>query len=285
MKSLLITGINGYLGSELAKKYNKSYNIIGLEYSLENLYRIKDKTYKLYSSKDGIDDNLFKENKIDLIIHTATFYGRNSESDNEIIYSNLFLPQLLLQKAIISKCPLFINTDTTLDRYTSSYSLSKKQFNDWLKFYSNSQKIKVVNLKLEHFYGPGASNSNFISLMINKMLSNETQIELTKGEQNRDFLYISDLLNVYDFVIENRNKFNMYEEFNVGTGVSTNLKYIVDYIKETCLSSSILKYGAIPYRDGELMNSDNDVSKLKELGWKPKISIEEGLNKVISYLR
>jgi|TARA_B110000908_G_C10190050_1_gene420028 nucleoside-diphosphate-sugar epimerase len=285
MKTLLITGINGYLGSELAKKYNSLYNIIGLEYTLENLFRIKDKTYKLYSSKDGIDDNLFKENKIDLIIHTATFYGRNSESDNEMIYSNLFLPQLLLQKAIISKCPLFINTDTILDRYTSSYSLSKKQFNDWLKFYSNSEKIKVVNLKLEHFYGPGASNSNFISLMINKMLANETQIELTKGEQNRDFLYISDLLNVYDFVIENKNKFNIYEEFNVGTGVNTNLKYIIDYIKETSLSLSILKYGAIPYRDGELMNSDNDVSKLKELGWEPKISIEEGLNKVISFLR
>ena len=102
---------------------------------------------------------------------------------------------------------------------------------------------------------------------------------------NRDFLYISDLLNVYDFVIENKNKFNIYEEFNVGTGVNTNLKYIIDYIKETSLSLSILKYGAIPYRDGELMNSDNDVSKLKELGWEPKISIEEGLNKVISFLR
>ena len=156
---------------------------------------------------------------------------------------------------------IIYNTDTILDRYTSSYSLTKKQFNDWLKFYSKSGKIKVVNLKLEHFYGPGASNSNFISLMINKMLANETQIALTKGEQNRDFLYISDLLNVYDLIIESRNKFNNYEEFNIGTGSNTNLKYLLDYIKKETSSNSILEYGAIPYREGELMTSSNDISK------------------------
>ena len=281
MKNILITGINGYLGSNLANRFSNRYNIIGLEYTLENLFRIKDKQYKLYSSKEGIDDNLFKENKIDIIIHTATFYGRNSESDNEMIYSNLFLPQLLLQKAVISKCPIFINTDTILDRYTSSYSLTKKQFNDWLKFYSESETIKVVNLKLEHFYGPGASNSNFISLMINKMLANETPIELTKGEQNRDFLYISDLLKVYDLILEKISEFNDYHEFNIGSGVNTNLKYILKYIKKTTLSKSVLEFGALPYRKGELMSSNNDISKIEKLGWSPKISIEEGINNVI----
>ena len=54
MKTILITGINGYLGSELAKKYDKEYNVIGLEYTLENLFRINKKNYKVYSSKNGI---------------------------------------------------------------------------------------------------------------------------------------------------------------------------------------------------------------------------------------
>ena len=120
--------------------------------------------------------------------------------------------------------------------------------------------------------------------MISKMLANENQIELTKGEQNRDFLYISDLLNVYDLIIENKNKFNTYEEFNVGIGVNTNLKYILNYIKKTTLSKSVLKFGVIPYRKGELMSSDNDISKIEKLGWSPKISIEEGINNVIRSL-
>jgi len=285
MKTLLITGINGYLGSELAKKYDKEYNVIGLEYTLENLFRINKKKYKVYSSKNGIEDSLFKENNIDLIIHTATFYGRNSETDNVMVYSNLLLPQKLLQMACINKCPLFINTDTILNRYTSSYSLTKRQFNDWLKFYSKTNKIKVINLRLEHFYGPGSSTTNFISLMTTKMLSNDPIINLTKGEQNRDFLYVSDLLTVYDLVIKNMKDFTNYEEFIIGSGTNINLKYILEYIKKETASISILKYGAVPYRHEELMNSNNDISKIKKLGWNPKISIEEGLNKVINFMK
>lgn len=284
MKTLLITGINGYLGSELAKKFDKEYNVIGLEYTLENLFRINKEKYKVYSSKYGIDDNLFKENKIDLIIHTATLYGRNGETDNLMVYSNLLLPQKLLQLACINKCPLFINTDSILNRYISSYSLTKRQFNDWLKLYSKTNKIKVINLRLEHFYGPGSSDTNFISLMTSKMLSNDAIINLTKGEQNRDFLYISDLLTVYDFVIKKMKGFTDYEEFIIGSGASVNLKYILEFIKKETSSKSILKYGAIPYRHEELMNSNNNISKIKKLGWNPKISIEEGLKKVIDYM-
>ena len=48
MKTILITGINGFLGSHLAKTLSEKYNIIGLEYSLENLFRIAECNYKVY---------------------------------------------------------------------------------------------------------------------------------------------------------------------------------------------------------------------------------------------
>jgi len=41
MKTILITGINGFLGSHLAKALSSEYNIIGLEYSIENLFRVR----------------------------------------------------------------------------------------------------------------------------------------------------------------------------------------------------------------------------------------------------
>ena len=161
MKTLLITGINGYLGSNLAIRYKDKYQIIGLEYDTSNLSRIKDYNFTVFSTKDGISENLFNDFKIDAIIHTATLYGRNNELNIEIFKSNLYLPLLLLEKAIANKCQLFINTDTALKRLTSPYSISKKQFKDWLKFFSFQKQIKVVNLKLEHFYGPATSDSNF----------------------------------------------------------------------------------------------------------------------------
>ena len=151
------------------------------------IYIEEDNRYKIYSSKDGITNKLFKKHNIYCIIHAATVYGRNNETDNEILFGNLYIPQLLLQKAIVNNCKIFINTDSVLDRFTSSYSLTKTHFLEWLKFYSKKNAIRMINLRLEHFYGPGASESNFISSMIVKMLKNDPNIDLTMGEQNRDF--------------------------------------------------------------------------------------------------
>lgn len=283
MKTILITGINGYLGSNLAKRYSKKYKIVGLEYDTYDLFRIKDNQFEVFSSKDGIPEELFKKYKIDIIIHTATFYGRNNESNGQMSYANMYLPQLLLEKAIQNGCKLFINTDTVLYRFTSSYSLTKKQFKDWLKFYTNNQSIKVVNLKLEHFYGPGTSNTNFITMMIQKMLRNENTIPLTSAEQNRDFLYIDDLLKVYDIMLKNSRGFSHFEEFRVGAGVNTNLRYILEYIKKHTMSTSKLDFGDIPYRTNELMESQNDISKLSALSWTPKTPIDIGLSNVIKF--
>ena len=283
MKTILITGINGYLGSNLAKRYSKKYKIVGLEYDTYDLYRIKDDQFEVFASKDGIPEELFKKYKIDIIIHAATFYGRNNESNGQMSYANMYLPQLLLEKAIQNGCKLFINTDTVLNRFTSSYSLTKKQFKDWLKFYTNNQSIKVINLKLEHFYGPGTSNTNFITMMIQKMLRNENTIPLTSAEQNRDFLYIDDLMKVYDLFLNIQDGFSFFNEYNVGAGVNSNLKEILEFIKVKTNSTSILDFGAIPYRTNELMQSNNDISLLKELGWFVESTIEEGLLKVIEF--
>ena len=283
MKTLLITGINGYLGSNLAKRYSNKYNIIGLEYDCTNLFRLREYDFEVFASKDGIPDALFKNHEIDGIIHTATFYGRNNESDGKMCYSNTYLPQLLLEKAIQNGCKLFINTDTVLDRFTNSYALTKKQFGDWLIYYSKNTNIRVVNLKLEHFFGPGTANTNFITLMIQKMLNNDSVIALTKCEQNRDFLYIDDLLRVYDLMLKSYNNFKSYEDFNVGSGKNSNLREILEFIKTETSSISKLDYGAIPYRNNELMESNNDVTRLNNLGWFVKIKMNDGLKSIVDF--
>ena len=148
MKTILITGINGYLGSHLAKALLKDYNIIGLEYSLENLFRIANCNYKVYAAKDGIPEEVFTEQTIDIILHTATFYGKNNEDYIQMFNTNLYSPLNLLDKAIKHKCQLFVNTDTVLDRFVSTYALTKRQFQEWL--YLRKSEIK------SHQYAVGA---------------------------------------------------------------------------------------------------------------------------------
>jgi nucleoside-diphosphate-sugar epimerase len=202
MKTILITGINGFLGSHLAKALSAEYNVIGLEYSYLNLSRISDSNFKVYLVNDVFSEKIFTEQTIDIILHTATFYGKNNEDFITMFDANLFSPFNLLDKAIRHGCQLFLNTDTVLDRFVSTYALTKRQFQEWL--YLRKNEIKVMNIQLEHFYGPGASTSNFITLMINKLKNNEPEIDLTLGEQKRNFVYIDDVVNAYLTLIEDR---------------------------------------------------------------------------------
>ena len=280
MKTILITGINGFLGSSLAKALSAEYNIIGLEYSLDNLYRIADCNYKVYSAKDGIPDELFREQKIDIIIHTATFYGKNNEDYSQLFNANLHSPFRLLDEAILKGCKLFINTDTVLDRFVSTYALTKRHFQEWL--YLRKNEIKVINMQLEHFYGPGAGSANFITSMVNKLRNNELQIDLTLGEQLRDFVFIDDIVSAYQTILEKQNLItDSYSSYQVCTDQLITIKDLMIMLKDLTQSSSKLNFGAVSYRENELMHSETDNADLINLGWQPMFTIKKGLQKTI----
>jgi CDP-paratose synthetase len=279
MKNILITGINGYLGSNLAKSLAENHDIVGLEYSLNNLHRLQDYDFKVYSVENGVPDELFNKNKIDTIIHTATFYGRQNEAVKTMANANLFIPFNLLDKAIEKGCSTFINTDTVLDRFVSTYALTKRHFQEWL--YLRKNEIKVINMQLEHFYGPGAPETNFITAMINRLKQNEPSIDLTEGEQLRDFVYIDDVVAAYQTVLSKLPLPNAYNEFQVSTQKLISIKELMQTLKKLTQSKSVLNFGAIPYRENELMHSETDNSDLIKLGWKPQHKIKEGLQQTL----
>jgi nucleoside-diphosphate-sugar epimerase len=276
MKTILITGINGFLGSSIAKALSHKYNIIGIEYSLDNLFRIANCNYKIYSTKDDIPDSIFTEQTIDIIIHTATFYGKDHENPLFMYNSNLNSPFILLNKAILHGCQLFINTDTVLDRHVNTYSLTKHQFREWLFLRKN--EIKVINMQLEHFYGNGASNTNFITNMINRLKNNEPQIDLTKGEQQRDFIYIDDVVNAYLIIVKKQNLVSStFTTFQVCNNQLISIKELLIQLKELTKSNTKLNFGAIQYRENEMMFSTTNNSTLRNLGWNPIYTLNEGL--------
>lgn len=284
MQTILITGINGFLGSSLAQALSVEHKIIGLEYSLKNLFRIAGCNYKVYEVNNTIPDEVFHNQRINVIIHTATLYDKGKESYSKVFHNNHILPLNLLDKAIINNCELFINTDTVLNRFISAYALSKRHFQEWLYF--RQKDIKVLNIQLEHFYGPGASDDNFIISIIKKLLKNEAYIDLTEGEQKRDFIYINDVVNAYLIIL---NKINILEgsfhNIEVCTGNLITIKELLLYLKKETNSITKLKFGSIPYRTHELMQSFSENEALRKLGWIPETNLKNGLIKTISYLK
>ena len=138
-------------------------------------------------------------------------------------------------------------------------------------------------MQLEHFYGPGCSNSNFITAMIEKMNSNISSIDLTSGEQKRDFIFIKEVLNAYEVIIHNIGDLNeTFLNIHIGTGTLYTIKEVLLLIKSLTRSETKLNFGAIPFRENELMASNIGSSKIFDLGWESKITLQEGLTMTIN---
>lgn len=285
-KRILLTGITGFLGSHLAKTLLAvGYEVVALKRKSSSLNRIESSISDIdFFDVEGLDfDQLFSDcGKIDTIIHTATCYGRNDESVSEIFAANTEFPLRLLDAGNRAGVEVFLNTDTILDKYLNLYALSKNQLLQWGKFFSRHEKIRFGNIRLEHFYGPNDDPSKFSSYVINSCLNNPPELRLTKGEQKRDFIYIDDVVSAYVVLLEKMNTLDCsFVEFDVGSGKSISIKEFVEAVHRLTASSTQLAFGALPYREGEVMHSEADITGLTALGWECRYDIESGLKQVL----
>lgn len=285
-KVILITGINGFLGSHLAKYLKNSFSVVGLTRKLETLSKVSTKDFKIYTSENHLIE-IFEENKIYAVIHTATLYNRNNENTSEILKTNLILPIELYELAHSYGVKLFVNTDTFFNNpeyqcsYLQDYVVSKKLTLDWLKNISNKHKqCKLINMKLFHIYGEGDSESKFMTQIFYKV-RNDKYIDLTPGDQVRDFIYINDVVNAYHKVLLKENVVEEnFEEYEVGTGTGKSIKDLVLLMKKLSKNEElILNFGALEYRKNEIMFSEANNKELLKIGWKVNYKLEEGLKK------
>jgi CDP-paratose synthetase len=288
MATILLTGATGFLGSHLLDSFvAKGHEVAVLKRSTSDTCRIDHLLHKIISYNiDQVNlKTIFQEIKPDIIVHTACSYGRKNESLIDIVNSNLIFGLDLLEESINSNVNTFINTDSLLPRNLNDYSLSKAQFTDWLQ--KRSDKIQVVNFKIEHMYGIKDDTKKFLPWLINEMISGNDDINLTSGIQKRDFIYISDVVAAYNLVIKKRKSLSSWNEFDIGTNVFTEVKDFVLKIAEELERSynreivSRLQFGAISYRLGDIMLPELDNTKLIRLGWMPKVTIKEGIQKIL----
>lgn len=287
MPQVLVTGATGFLGSHLLRSLiENGYKVIVLKRQTSDLWRIHDLSSNVdfVNLEDVSIHEVFESNQFDLVIHTACDYGRQGHTPSVIAQTNLMFGLQLLEAASMNGVKAFINTDTLLQRDINAYALSKHQLADWLKFFSN--KIKVVSLRLEHMYGPGDDDKKFVSWLIQQFQNNVSRIPLTDGKQKRDFVYISDVVNAYLIVCERIDTLPQFNEFDVGSGVLTNVQ---DFVKALyaaykkyhpeCVTE--LGFGDIAMREGELMDVVVNLSALKLLGWKSEIALDAGIEQIL----
>ena len=121
-------------------------------------------------------------------------------------------------------------------------------------------------------------------LVVRSLLANESRLALTGGEQQRDFIYIDDAIAALLCVTRFAESAPVgFYELEVGRGEPTRLRDFVELAKRLCPSAqTVLDFGALPYRTNEVMSIAASTEKLRALGWRPCVSLEEGLRRMIA---
>lgn len=282
-KRVLLTGATGFLGSNILAAIASSYDLAVLTREQSNLSRI-DKyrsDFKNFVLEEEGVESIVDTFRPEIIIHCATDYGRKSVPQMQVIEANLMLPLRLIHAASKAGTSMFINTDTFLDKGINHYSLSKKQFNEW--FHTYSKDMLCINMVLEHFYGPFDDKTKFVSFIIDELLSNKEKIPLTVGIQKRNFIYIDDVVSAFQTVLKHVfTSKTGYHDFFIASESTISIKDLVGKIKTLCDNSTTqLDFGALPFRDNEVMDSSVDISAMRALNWNPQISLEEGLKHTV----
>ncbi len=135
-------------------------------------------------------------------------------------------------------------------------------------------------LRLFSVYGPEDNHDWLIQYLIKEMFSNK-EVNVTKGEQVWDYLYIDDMIDAL-LKLAKRPGVGIA---NIGTGKGVSVKTIIEKIHDLTGSGSKINFGVIPYRDDQVMLMEADISKLSShIDWQPGIDIEEGLKRTVSSL-
>jgi len=182
--------------------------------------------------------------------------------------------------------PNGIDENFNLD-FHSPYGCSKGAADQYVRDYSRIYGLDTVVFRQSCIYGPnqfGIEDQGWVAYFcIQAMFDKEITI-YGDGKQVRDVLYIDDLIDAYLLSYKNRKKVKG-EIFNIGGGPQNqvSISEFIEYIKKKL--NKPLKYKFSDWRPGDQKYFVSDNSKLyKYLNWTPKISMQEGVDKLIDWI-
>jgi dTDP-glucose 4,6-dehydratase len=322
-KTIMITGGAGFIGSHLTRLYVNKYpsylivNVDALTYAgnLENLTDIEKAANYRFERRDITDekgiDELFTNYSFDAVIHLAA----ESHVDRSIIDPLAFVKTNVMgTTTLLNACRKYwkdtikeklfyhISTDevygslgkdgffTEQTPYDprSPYSASKAASDHFVMAYYHTYDLPVIVSNCSNNYGSHHFPEKLIPLMINNIINNKPLPVYGKGENVRDWLWVEDHAKAIDVIF---HKGKPGEKYNIG---GFNEWKNLDLVQLMCdimdkklkrpsgTSAKLITY--VKDRPGHDLRYAIDAGKLnRELGWKPSLQFEEGLEKTIDW--
>ncbi len=165
----------------------------------------------------------------------------------------------------------------------SPYGITKLSIEKYLDYYYKVFGLPFVSFRCANIYGPRQNSkgeAGVIAIFCDKMLGDKQPKINGSGKQTRDFIYVDDVIEANISAMK-KNKIGV---FNIGTAKETNINIIFNELKK--ITGSRCKKIHASAKIGELKRSCLDFQKAKkELGWKPRCSLEKGLKITVNWFK
>ena len=316
MKTILVTGVAGFIGSSIAERLLKDgYKVIGIDNlstgTTQNLpVNKRFKFYKLDLTNYEALTTLLIDNPVDVVMHLAGNASIVNAMSNPVsdVKNNIIATMNMVNASIEHRIPRFLHASTMVvygaDNVnkketdccvpTSTYGVTKYAGERFVMNASSRTDLlsdfNATAFRMFNVYGPKQDLRNpyqgVVAIFIGNIKYKESISIHGSGEQTRDFIYIDDVVDVWVKSIEEKKTHG--QVFNLGSGKDHSINFIVDKVVSEMDSKSVFPTTIYRHdgRQGDISRCVSDSSKLrKALKWKPKVEFNEGLLRFINSVR
>ena len=304
---VLVTGGLGFIGSHLVEKLsNKNNEIIILTKTLSKKANLQNLSKNVKIKKINVT-NFQKVGKVidnfspNMIIHLAgnTSHSKSFEEPLQDVDSNIKTTLFMLEKIkqldipcrfilgstfiVIGRPKKLPVNENTACNPTTIYGTNRLASEHLCKIYHELYGINTNVFRITNSYGPREQiipNKNAVNFLIHKAFKKEKISIYNKGEFFRDLIYVDDVISGINTIIKKGKSGELYW---ISSGSKTWFKKFANILQKQ--TNCKIEFPPTPNytKKVDVGNFVVDNSKLKKLGWIPKISIEHGIKKTLKF--